>query len=212
MTDSMRNTHGLTIEDWNEAFVSVDKAIGPRKATIRSFGIPKSARILEVGCGEGLNQRAFAELGYQRVFGIDISMELLRCASGAARARADAFRLPFADAAFDALYLADFLHHIDVARLFPELVRVLTPGGAIHISEPWPGLFRRMADFLTLRVLYGVSRTLRYRRVILLFEWEDYSGWLRDCRRIMAEVPGRHGLKTVKKQRTLFDMRLSLAS
>jgi ubiquinone/menaquinone biosynthesis C-methylase UbiE len=210
MTNSKQNTHGFSLEDWNEAFVSVDKAIGPRKGTIRSFHLPENARILEVGCGEGLNQRAFAELGYQRVFGIDISMELLRCAAGSARVRADAFRLPFADATFDALYLADFLHHIDVQRLFPELVRVLKPGGTIHISEPWPGLFRWLADFLTLYVLHGVSRTLHYRRIILLFEWNEYSKWLKDCRRVMAAVPERHGLMTVKKQHTMFDMRLSL--
>ena len=95
-------------------------------------------RMLDVGCGDGL---IGAALDADTVVGIDIS---LRCATlsqrrGLGAAVADASSgLPFASASFDTVACIDVLHHLGSAwdTLFPELDRVLRPGGCLCIVEP----------------------------------------------------------------------------
>jgi SAM-dependent methyltransferase len=51
---------------------------------------------------------------------------------------ADAGRLPFAGAAFDAVLCLDLVHHLARPRdFFAEAARVLRPGGRIAAIEPW---------------------------------------------------------------------------
>jgi ubiquinone/menaquinone biosynthesis C-methylase UbiE len=68
---------------------------------------------------------------------IDISAPMLRH-SGLPSVQGDALRLPFADASFDLVVAAAFLHHVpglerDVLR---ECARVLRPGGRIVGYDP----------------------------------------------------------------------------
>jgi SAM-dependent methyltransferase len=52
--------------------------------------------------------------------------------------RLDARRLPLADRSLRALLMTDVLHHIpDVGQLLWEAARVLRPGGALVMVEPW---------------------------------------------------------------------------
>ena len=103
----------------------------------RVLGELKGKRILEVGCGGGLMTEAYAAAG-ANVAGIDRSLPSL----AAARRHASAGglqidyvgslgeRLPFPDAAFDAVVSADTLEHVDdVAQVVAEASRVLKPGG-----------------------------------------------------------------------------------
>lgn len=51
---------------------------------------------------------------------------------------ADGGRMPFRDAAFDAVVCLDLVHHLARPRaFFAEAVRVLRPGGRIAAVEPW---------------------------------------------------------------------------
>ena len=51
---------------------------------------------------------------------------------------ADAGRLPFASASFDAVLCLDLVHHLARPRdFFAEAARVLRPGGRIAAMEPW---------------------------------------------------------------------------
>ena len=104
-------------------------------------------RILDIGCGAGFLANALSAQGHQ-VTGIDMSRGSLKvaraqaasdqAASGpssprAAPARyrvADAYRLPFRDAVFDAVSALDFLEHVTAPeRVIAEAARVLKPGG-----------------------------------------------------------------------------------
>jgi SAM-dependent methyltransferase len=95
------------------------------------------ARVLDAGCGAG-----GLLLDLPGGIGVDRSpLALEACAArGLVRlARADVQRLPFADAAFDAVVSADVLYHRDVAddgAALAELARVTRPGGVVILNLP----------------------------------------------------------------------------
>ena len=92
-------------------------------------------RLLDVGGGTG---RAIASIrGPERIVA-DASVGMLRRIGGENihAVLADARRLPFPDAAFDAALLVDALHHVpDRPAVLRDARRVLAPGGALVIRE-----------------------------------------------------------------------------
>jgi 2-polyprenyl-6-hydroxyphenyl methylase/3-demethylubiquinone-9 3-methyltransferase len=101
------------------------------------------AVLLDVACGAGLlapyltgPDRIEALAGWRHV-GIDLSELSLRQARahGVAPARADATRLPFADASLHCVVAGEILEHLpDLAAGCAELARVLAPGGVLVID------------------------------------------------------------------------------
>jgi len=96
-------------------------------------------RILDAGCGTGNNLRHLSARG--RSVGVDLSEEALRfCRTrGVAAARAEALRLPFADASFDVVTCFDVLYHRwveDDRAATAELARVLRTGGLLLVRVP----------------------------------------------------------------------------
>jgi SAM-dependent methyltransferase len=97
-----------------------------------------SLRILDYGCGTGGNTQAYASLGI--VFGVEPDAAAVKLASergGACYCRASGTKLPFREAAFDAVVASDVLEHIDDdSSAVAEITRVLRPGGSAVISVP----------------------------------------------------------------------------
>lgn len=97
-------------------------------------------RVLDVGCGTGLfTARIHRELPDMRVMGCDFSGGMLRHAAARTRAlpwtRADAQRLPFRDASFDAIVSTEAFHWFpDQPRALAEFHRVLAPKGRLHVA------------------------------------------------------------------------------
>lgn len=100
-------------------------------------------RILDVGTGEGQIARLAVAGGASVVAGIDPTanqvVEAARRGGGAVYARAGADRLPFPDAAFDAVVACLVFEHIEaVDDAIDEVARVLRPGGrfAFFLNHP----------------------------------------------------------------------------
>lgn len=96
-------------------------------------------RILEVGGG----QSALTSLLYPEALVVNVDLEVDYATSPLNRRAhmrflgADATRLPFPDACFDAVTMFDVLEHIpDDARAVAEGLRVLRPGGWLLITSP----------------------------------------------------------------------------
>ncbi|MDP3716226.1 MAG: class I SAM-dependent methyltransferase [Acidobacteriota bacterium] len=99
-------------------------------------------RVLEVGCGQGPLANHLPSLG-AIVVGMDMSDASLRRAAEGKRElgndtltlmHADAERLPFADASFDAVVSFGVLHHTpDTDGAVQEVRRVLKPGGTATV-------------------------------------------------------------------------------
>jgi ubiquinone/menaquinone biosynthesis C-methylase UbiE len=101
-------------------------------------------RVLDFGCGHGMAAVVLARRG-ARVMAFDLSHGYLDEAAMRAKAngveiafvRANGERLPFATAAFDAVWGSAILHHLDLVKTARELARVLRPGGVAVFCEPW---------------------------------------------------------------------------
>jgi SAM-dependent methyltransferase len=105
------------------------------------------AMALEVGIGDGENL-AFMPPGWT-VHGVDIARTRLesciaRHPSMAGRlARAEAERLPFEDATFDACWtIGGFTYFRDHEAALREMRRVTRPGGPVVVADEVPGLHR----------------------------------------------------------------------
>jgi hypothetical protein len=108
---------------------------------------PAGSRVLEAGCGVGA-QTVHLVRGSPaaRFAAVDISAASLAQARAAVAAaapgapvrwhRADLDNLPFADGAFDHLFVCFVLEHLpDPARTLTRMRRVLAPGGTITVIE-----------------------------------------------------------------------------
>jgi SAM-dependent methyltransferase len=103
---------------------------------VRAFSaaLPRGARVLDAGAGEGSYRSYFST---QRYVGVDLGIGDAAWDYSGLDALADLQALPFPDAAFDATLNVVTLEHVrDPARVLDELGRVLKPGGRILLIVP----------------------------------------------------------------------------
>jgi SAM-dependent methyltransferase len=108
--------------------------------------IPANARILDVGCGNGLFSAAL--LGGRAAAGVDYSLNmcLLARKRGLIAYQANALALPFADGQFDLVYSSELAQCVeDLPTLLAELTRVCRGSGRIAISTLNGSSFLRRA-------------------------------------------------------------------
>lgn len=120
------------------------------------------AEVLEYGCGTGSYSFFLASLG-ARVVGIDISNVGISQAREEAKKRGladktkffvmDAEATTFPDNTFDVICVSGVLHHLDRAKAFKEMARLLKPAGAAIAAEPlahnpFIQLYRKMTPHL----------------------------------------------------------------
>lgn len=114
--------------------------LGPpdRELWARLLELPTGGSLLDAGGGTGRVSEALRPLVGQLVVA-DTAHKMLRRArdrDGIAAVRADAARLPFADAGFERIMVTDALHHFrDQRQVIRELARVLAPGGVFVIED-----------------------------------------------------------------------------
>lgn len=113
-----------------------------------AMNIPRTAEVLDLGCGTGLAARSIARCeGFRgAVTGVDISPYLVAAATRLAAEEglsprvdfrvADASALEFADATFDAVVVHTLLSHVDAPlAVLREAARVLKPHGSVGIFD-----------------------------------------------------------------------------
>jgi SAM-dependent methyltransferase len=107
-------------------------------ATLRAAGQPASMRVLDIGAGTLEDLLYLVRNGFtpQNLVGVDLRIDAFAQGAGAIRrVGADAARLPFRDATFDASLQTTVLSSVmdaDVrTAIARELIRVTRPGGVI---------------------------------------------------------------------------------
>lgn len=112
--------------------------------------LPRSARILDVGCGDGLLAAQLLETRPDlRIEGVDV---LVRGGTPIAVRQFDGCRLPFSDGEFDAAMAVDVFHHAaDPEALMREMKRVSRDMIVIkdHLAHGFPSrLLLRAMDWV----------------------------------------------------------------
>jgi SAM-dependent methyltransferase len=120
---------------WQEGFTEgADPEYEEQMLPLAAEELAGARRVLDVGCGEGQIARLAARGGAAGVVGVDPAWaqvaEARARGGGPSYARAEAARLPFADASFDAVVACLVFEHIEaVDDALAEVGRVLAPGG-----------------------------------------------------------------------------------
>jgi SAM-dependent methyltransferase len=124
----------------------------PEELKFRVLGNVAGKRILDVGCGDGINSVILAKLG-ATVTGVDLSPQSI--AAARKRARVNAVEASFvcspletacfAPRSFDAIWCDAFLHHVpdSLQAVFSRLTSWCKPNAEFMICEPvnlWPPL------------------------------------------------------------------------
>jgi ubiquinone/menaquinone biosynthesis C-methylase UbiE len=105
--------------------------------------IPSEGRVLDigfVGTRDGdIHRLLRAALPRRTIVGMDIDLDGIRRMKLPATVAGDATRLPFADASFSTVVMAEILEHIpNPTGLLPEVARVLARGGRFIATTPNP--------------------------------------------------------------------------
>jgi SAM-dependent methyltransferase len=101
--------------------------------------VPKSARILELGCSGGVLIRGLKAKGFLDITGIDISGNAIkRCGERGVRAMVgDAAETKISGKKFDLIIASDLLEHIkDDSKALKEWHRLLNKGGKLIVFVP----------------------------------------------------------------------------
>jgi SAM-dependent methyltransferase len=168
-------------------------------ALLESNGVRPPSRVLDAGCGWGVNLEALEAHGYS-VAGLDVSRATLERLDRPDRRliAASLTDAPPPDAErFDAVLALDVLEHLDEDRVaLSHAAQLARPGGLIMVSVPaLPALYsefdevqghRRRYDEATFRALFD-DVGLRLDRLI----W--WGGWMIPLIRLRKAMKSRRG-------------------
>jgi len=155
-----------------------------RRATVAAVGARPGERVLDIAAGTGTSSEPFADAGVE-VVAADFSLGMLQV--GAQRrpdlgfTGADAMRLPFADACFDAVTISFGLRNVaDPALALAEFLRVTRPGGPLVVcefSQPVNAAFRSVYTNYLMRALPAIARRVSSNPDSYVYLAESIRAW-----------------------------------
>lgn len=155
-----------------------------RRAVVQALDVRPGERLLDLAAGTGTSTEPFAAAGVRAV-ACDFSLGMLRVGrarkSRVAFVAGDATRLPFADAAFDAVTISFGLRNVgDVGEALAEMRRVTRHGGRLVVCEfshPTWGPWRRVYTEYLMRALPTVARRVSSSPDSYVYLAESIRAW-----------------------------------
>lgn len=197
--EAAKSASHAPVDPWEEAYLRFERPeqeIQKFLKRLRRLGAaawPRESRIVELFCGRGSSLRAWEQLGFRNLEGVDLSSRLIAKYDGPAKCYvADCRHLPFADASKDAAVVQGGLHHLvqlpqDLEQTFAEIRRVLTSDGRVLFVEPWRTPFLSFANFLSQkRMVRRLSTKFDALATMIEHERRTYEQWLNEPQQISA--------------------------
>ncbi len=155
-----------------------------RRATVAAVGAQPGQTVLDIAAGTGTSSEPFADAGVL-VVPADFSLGMLRVGQrrrpDLAFTAADATRLPFADASFDAVTMSFGLRNVvDVNGALAEFARVTKPGGRLVVcefSQPVWGPVRAAYLNYLMRALPSIARRTSSNPESYVYLAESIRAW-----------------------------------
>ena len=155
-----------------------------RRAVVRALDLRPGERVLDLAAGTDTSSEPIRAAG-ARVVPCDFSLGMLRVgkcrAPHLAFTAGDALRLPFADAAFDAVTMSFGLRNTaDVDAALREMSRVTRPGGRLVVCEfshpTWAPLRTVYVEYL-MRALPAVATRVASNPDAYVYLAESIRAW-----------------------------------
>ena len=155
-----------------------------RRATVAAVGAAPGQTVLDIAAGTGTSSEPFADAGVH-VVPADFSLGMVRVGQrrrpDLAFTAADATRLPFADASFDAVTMSFGLRNVvDVEAALREFARVTKPGGRLvvcELSQPVWGPVRAAYLNYLMRALPAIARRTSSNPESYVYLAESIRAW-----------------------------------
>ncbi|MEO8827292.1 demethylmenaquinone methyltransferase [Lapillicoccus sp.] len=155
-----------------------------RRATVAAVGAQPGDRVLDIAAGTGTSSEPFADRGVL-VVPADFSLGMLtvgrRRRPDLGFTAADAMRLPFADASFDAVTMSFGLRNVtDAQQALREFRRVTRPGGVLVVCEfsrPVQAAFRGVYLNYLMRALPRIARRVSSNPASYVYLAESIRSW-----------------------------------
>jgi demethylmenaquinone methyltransferase/2-methoxy-6-polyprenyl-1,4-benzoquinol methylase len=165
-----------------------------RRATVAAVAAAPGQTVLDIAAGTGTSSEPFADAGVH-VVPADFSLGMLRVGQrrrpDLAFTAADATRLPFADACFDAVTMSFGLRNVvDVEAALGEFARVTKPGGRLVVcefSQPVWGPVRAAYLNYLMRALPAIGRRTSSNPESYVYLAESIRAWP-DQRALAAKI------------------------
>ena len=169
----------------------------------RHAGDPRTADVVDVGCGVGLTDR-FLRGAFRTLTGVDVTPGVLETAAAenpwARYVRSDGETLPLEDDSFDVSVSICVVQVVEPAqrpRFVGELARVTRPGGLVVVFEHNP--LNPLTRIVVRRCSYGAdARMLREGELARLFTG---AGLETVDRGYLLLLPSRHPAAVAVEQR-----------
>ena len=167
---------------WERACLDTRRSLGSRKKRLAKFRISSGLKVLDLGCGDGLNTNILFEQT-RNIVGVDISGDLIKIARMKnPRVKfyiGTAEKIPLRANQFDVVLVDSVFHHIlDYKKAVGEIKRVLISGGVLCFIEPDNSLIRRFIDYLCTLKVSKYMPILNKRRITYLEEKDLMEHWL----------------------------------
>lgn len=193
----------------------------------RNFGPEKRLKILDVGCGTGLNLQGLSALpARHELSGMDFSATMLNQAREKAEhldnppelVEGSAYEIPFPDKTFDVVCSTRFIHQFtreNKRKILNEMFRVTKDGGAIavefygrpyHVFRWYAGERKRKADK---QEFYSHFPTIEEVNDVVGRAWKRYPVRLAGSR-VLYKLFGNAGLNLLTNASGALPLRLLL--